>query len=149
MCTISSFLSGVVKNDVVIQLAKPLFTLLQGSWFCQIGFMLYPIFELHPGRHKQPDHHSTNLIAGGNHTHQHNHTTDHTAEHSHASGPHRDIMVTTAYFCWHFALCIMTIFTLAIVCRKKYYKPSDVLSSKYQRLLEETSTNDDQLKPVI
>ena len=139
MCTLTSFLAGIFRNDVIVQLSKPLFVLLQGTWFVQLAFLLYPPFSLHhPIKTDHHHHHHSDVGANSaNSTH-----IEHLDAHHHDD--HRSIMITTAYFCWHFAFCLITLFSLAVICRKKFYKSEFLLNQKYQRLLDETSTHEQE-----
>lgn len=145
MCSLSSFLGGIFRKDLITQLAKPLFVLLQGQWFVQIAFLLYPPFSLHhpvkPVHHHHESLHTNETIAhlNGSSVHLHTSAVHLHDEHPHAHDEHRSIMITTAYFCWHFAFSLVTMLTLASICRKKYFK-QEPLNEKYVRLLEETST---------
>lgn len=139
MCSLSSFLAGIFRKDIITQLAKPLFVLLQGQWFVQIAFLLYPPFSLHhPAKLDHHHHHPSHANETLDHL---NSSSVHLHDQHNADAPadHRSIMITTAYFCWHFAFSLITIFSLAFVCRKKYFK-QELLNEKYIRLLEETST---------
>lgn len=136
MCTLCSFLAGIFRKDLITQLAKPLFVLLQGQWFVQIAFLLYPPFSLHHPV-KLMDHHYESLHA--NETIAHLNGSSVHPHDQHAHDDHRSIMITTAYFCWHFAFSLITMLTLASICRKKYFK-QEPLNEKYIRLLEETSS---------
>ena len=133
MCTLASFLAGICRKDIVIQLAKPLFVLLQGQWFVQIAFLLYPPFSLH--HPVKLGHHYHDSHENGVHL---NDSSVHLAV-QHEHDDHRSIMITTAYFCWHFAFSLVTILSLAFICRKKYFK-QELLNEKYIRLLEETAS---------
>ena len=144
MCSLTSFLAGICKRNIIIQLSKPLFVLLQGSWFIHIAFSLYPIFTIYNKSDSHPHHEVNNLITTLNSTaNLVNQTIEKiSTEHHHHDhqNEHRAIMINTAYFCWYFAFAILTLFTLAIIARKKFYKKEVTLNEKYQRLLEETST---------
>ena len=143
MCSLCSFGTGIFRKNILPQLAKPLFVLLQGQWFVQIAFLLYPPFSLHhPPKLDHHHHYSPHLneILALNETLAHlNGSSVHLSDQHGDHDDHRSIMITTAYFCWHFAFSIITMISLAFVCRKKYFKQQP-LNEKYIRLLEETST---------
>lgn len=144
MCSITSFLLGIFRTNVVIQLARPLFVLLQGTWFCQIAFLLYPLFSLHSIQKTSNESFNipnNSLILNKTTSIDYHHSNKSIHLHDHEHNVHRSIMIMTAYFCWHFAFSIITMITLAFICRKKIFKKQELfIHEKYQRLLEETST---------
>lgn len=45
-CVLSLFLEIQYRNYVIPSLSRAYFTILQGTWFCQVGFILYPPFGM-------------------------------------------------------------------------------------------------------
>ncbi|XP_046384360.1 transmembrane protein 45B-like [Ischnura elegans] len=44
-CAVSAVFEAYLKNSVIAALSRAYFTLLQGTWFYQVGFILYPPFS--------------------------------------------------------------------------------------------------------
>ena len=61
-CVVMSLAEMLFRNQVLVALGRAFFTTLQGTWFIQIGFILYSPFEDHVPWDPE-DHHNAMLVA--------------------------------------------------------------------------------------
>ena len=110
-CAAVTLLEVKYRSSIWPSLARAFFTCLQGSWFCQVAFILYPPLTIH----HEPEQHSRDT--------------------------HSSLMFMTCVYTWHMAVIIilMIICGLCIGCfyRKKGLIDDEALSERHYSLRRE------------
>ena len=107
-CATVTLLEVTHRHSIWPPLARAFFTCLQGTWFCQVAFILYPPLT-NPWGHHQPEQNS--------------------------SDTHGSVMFITCVYAWHMAVIsiLMIICSLCIGCfyRKKGWIDEEALMDRH------------------